>query len=267
MSDPIADLERELLAAADRTQARARHRARTRLLAAVAALAIVAAVALLSFAPWRESPSFLERAHAALVADSGVLHATWSDTTTSTDPPCTVTRGPNEIWIDETPPYRYRALLYGFGFPPGPESCSNAGATEIGGTFDPLETVVFEPPFTLRESSLLFNMPPDPVRVLREALARGSAHDEGEAELNGRRVRRIRVDPLPGCPIPSCADEPTYVYVDPDTFRPVEIAGPAFGERPVRIVVRYPTFEYLPRTAANLALTDIRAQHPDATVP
>ena len=30
---------------------------------------------------------------------------------------------------------------------------------------------------------------------------------------------------------------------------------------------RYLTFEYLPRTAANLALTDIRAQHPDAIGP
>ena len=30
-------------------------------------------------------------------------------------------------------------------------------------------------------------------------------------------------------------------------------------------VLRTLTFEYLPRTDANLALTDIRAQHPDAT--
>lgn len=30
---------------------------------------------------------------------------------------------------------------------------------------------------------------------------------------------------------------------------------------------RYLTFEYLPRTAGNLALTDIRAQHPDAIGP
>jgi hypothetical protein len=32
-------------------------------------------------------------------------------------------------------------------------------------------------------------------------------------------------------------------------------------------VRRYLTFEYLPRTDANLALTNIRAQHPDATGP
>ena len=31
------------------------------------------------------------------------------------------------------------------------------------------------------------------------------------------------------------------------------------------VVGRYLTYEYLPRTEANLALTDIRAQHPGAT--
>jgi hypothetical protein len=33
------------------------------------------------------------------------------------------------------------------------------------------------------------------------------------------------------------------------------------------LVFRYRTFEYLPRTAANVALTDIEAQHPNATGP
>jgi hypothetical protein len=32
----------------------------------------------------------------------------------------------------------------------------------------------------------------------------------------------------------------------------------------VGTLVRYLRFEYLPRTDANLALTDIRAQHPNA---
>ena len=52
------------------------------------------------------------------------------------------------------------------------------------------------------------------------------------------------------------------LYVDPVTFYPVEIHNPEF--RGVSSVVRYLTFEYLPRTPANLELTDIRAQHPDA---
>ena len=49
---------------------------------------------------------------------------------------------------------------------------------------------------------------------------------------------------------------------------------PQRGHRPpggpvvlLQMRTRYLTFEYLPRTAANLALTDIRAQHPDAIGP
>ena len=52
------------------------------------------------------------------------------------------------------------------------------------------------------------------------------------------------------------------LYVDPATFYPVEIHNPEF--RGVSSVTRFLTFEYLPRTPANLKLTDIRAQHPDA---
>jgi hypothetical protein len=35
----------------------------------------------------------------------------------------------------------------------------------------------------------------------------------------------------------------------------------------LKFVNRYLSYEYLPRTAANLALTDIRAQQPDAKGP
>jgi hypothetical protein len=280
MSDPVSDLKHELLAAAERRQGHApargsflrrrAHLGRGRLLLLSATLFTVAGFALLFTAPWSNSPSFLSRAEAALLHDAGVLHVRWEDKTTSTDPGCTVTRGPNEVWIDETPPYRYRAMLYGFppdqaDADPGTTACSHANATELGGTFDPLKTVRFVPPDTLRDSSLLFKLPPDPVRVFREAISEGRAHDEGETLLDGRTVRRIRVDPPSDCPGPGCPDEPTDVYVDPETFHPVEIRGPAGVGKPLWIVTRYLTFEYLPRTAANLALTDIQAQHPTAS--
>jgi hypothetical protein len=91
-------------------------------------------------------------------------------------------------------------------------------------------------------------------------------------QLDGRTVRRIRIDPPSDCP--DCPPKPTYAYVDPETFYPVQIecedcGGIALPGRPIvrfDIVTRYLTFEpNLPRTAANLALTDIRAQHPGAT--
>jgi hypothetical protein len=281
MSDPVTDLKQELLAAADRRHGHASARAgrkrlrghpgRKRLLLTSATMSIAAAVALVFTAPWGNSPSFLERAQAALAEDAGVLHAKWDDTTTPTDPPCTVKRGPNEIWIDLTPPYRYRALVH--GFPPDPANadpaapaCSRGAATELGGTFEPLQTFRFVPPNMLRASSLLFKLPPDPVAAFREAITEGRAHDEGDTELRGRTVRRIRVDP-PACPDRDCPREPGYVYVDPETFHPVEIRGPAGSDtrNPLHIVTRYLIYEYLPRTPANVALTDIQAQHPNAT--
>ena len=150
-------------------------------------------------------------------------------------------------------------------FPPE-SGCSEGTRTEIGGTFVPLETLVFEPPSTLRDSQLLFNMPPDPARVFREAIDRGGAHDEGEMQLDGRIVHRLRLEP---CPDGGCRREASYVYVDPDTFYPVEIRAPAYTDmqKVGDLVFRYQTFEYLPRTAANLKLTDIQAQHPHASGP
>ena len=60
------------------------------------------------------------------------------------------------------------------------------------------------------------------------------------------------------------------MYVDAETFAPVQLLSPGGhigldGRRD--LVVRFPVFEYLPRTNANLALTNLRAQHPDATGP
>ena len=108
------------------------------------------------------------------------------------------------------------------------------------------------------------------MKALREAISAGRAHDEGETQLDGRTVKRIRLDPPSDC-VDACPDErsPSYAYVDPDSFYPVEehgfgYIGPAPGnefrgstDRLARFLVvkRYLTFEYLPRTAANIALT------------
>ncbi len=61
----------------------------------------------------------------------------------------------------------------------------------------------------------------DDVAPLREALAGGRAHDEGQVELDGRVVERIRVDLVPG--------DRRYFYVDPETFVPVRVEGPPGG--------------------------------------
>jgi len=286
MSDPIKDLKRELLAAADRQQRGATlpaGRRPLRGLLAAATIAIAALVALVLTTPWSSSPSFVEKAEAALTPPAGtILHQKWEMTMTSTDPDCAVTRGPNEIWIDETPPHSYRALLNDLPVPdpenddPRALACSSGTAAEIGGTFDSRQTLMFVPPNSIVPwEDVRFAFPLDPVGDLREWLAEGSAHDEGKVQLDGRTVQRIRVDPPSGDCDPSsgCPDEPLYWYVDPETFLPIETRGPgeiALPGRPVvrvELVMRFLTFEHLPRTDANLALTDIRAQHPNATAP
>jgi hypothetical protein len=98
--------------------------------------------------------------------------------------------------------------------------------------------------------------------MLRQALAQGWVKHLGKTTLRGRVVERLRLDPPPGCR--ACPREPGYAYVDPKTFRPVELQPPP-REKGVRDVIRFLTYEQLPRTRVNLALTDIRAQHPAAT--
>jgi hypothetical protein len=246
---------------------------------ALTALTCAIVAALFVSTPWSSSPGFLERAQAALTPPAGsILHVKWELTSTSTDPACRVEHSPSEIWIDQTPPHRYRVLMHTLPPPDASDSdprslaCSNWNAYELGGALDSGETLRFESPNTLRLLPGSFSHPIDPVTDLRESISAGSAHDEGRTQFEGRVVQRIRVDPESTCAFPACPREPFYWYVDPKTYYPIaaEGGGGIQAEKvfvPLDVVVRYLAYEHLPRTAANLALTDIRAQHPDATDP
>ncbi len=245
-----------------------------------ATVVAVTAATLFVSSPWKTAPGFLERVQAAVTPPPGsILHMKWELTSTSTDPPCTVTHGPNEIWIDQTAPHMYRALLDGPPLDlditdPRELACSTGTPSELGASFDMEVTLRFVPPNMLSANTPRFVFPVDPVKDLRIAISAGRAHDEGTMQLAGRPVERIRIDPPNGCPVQGCARKPQYAYVDPETFHPVQIECEDCGVialpgRPVlrlRMVTRYSTFEYLPRTDENLLLTDIRAQHPGATV-
>jgi hypothetical protein len=261
MKDPITDLKHELLAAAERqhrqdTVPAERRALRTRvswprLLVTSATLAIAAGVALFVTAPWRGSPDFLAKAQAALTPPTGtVLHEKWQDTVTSTDPACTATRV-HEIWVEETPPHRYRALVPAL---PGASFCSSAKPVEIGGTLDSHRQLMFVPPNTLSATGPTLQFPSDPVQMLRDALSAGKAVDEGQTQLDGRTVERIRIGD-------------TSVYVDPQTFYPIETDGHVvLGAVVLPSVSHVLAYDYLPATTANLDLTNIEAQHPSATI-
>jgi hypothetical protein len=231
---------------------------------------------------------FLEEVQAALTPRAGsILHVRTETTWTSLDFGCTVTTGPEETWIDQTPPHLYRKLMRYYdplevllAADPRVLACADRGTTEVGGRLNKRQFLVFEPPDTLSVSPVYRAGPqpdPDPVAELRdwirEAIANGSADHEGKTTLDGRAVERIRFD-HPGCPVRPCSTKPAYAYVDPETFLPVQLETPygfVFAPKPgvalrFGFVERYLEIEYLPRTEDNLALTDIRAQHPDARI-
>jgi hypothetical protein len=282
VSDPVRELKRELLAAAERQYAPVRagregaRRRRRWLLLAAATLVIATAASLLSTAPWSTSSSFVERAEAALKPPArSILHQKWTVTTTSFAYGCTVRHRPNESWLDQAPPHRYRLLL---NVPPPPATsrlalaCGNPKGPELGGTLDSSTTLEFAPPNTLLTRSRI-GLPIDPVADLRQRLAAGTAHEAGRGTAWGRPVERIRIDPEPGCSSQGCLWEPFEWWVDPKTLQPVGMMGIGGMSEPgrrfirLRVVGRFLAYDYLPRTAANLALTDIRAQHPSATMP
>jgi hypothetical protein len=249
---------------------------------ALAAIVGATATALFVTTPWSNSRGFLAKAEAALAPPAGtVLHMKLETTSTWTRRFCTVIHGQGKVWVDGASPHSYRLLLNDLPDPADPRAlgCSS-GTSEYGGTYRS-KTLRFVPPNRLSIAQQRFRFSLDPAADLREAISTGRAHDEGKTQLDGRTVERIRIDPPSACPpLANCPREPLYVYVDPETFYPVEIVatlyqveivgGPGtstYSRVGVRDVMRYLTFEYLPRTAANLALTDIRAQHPDATGP
>ena len=242
-------------------------------------LTVVAATAAALFisTPWKQSPGLLARAEAALTPPAAsVLHLATETTYSTKKFGCTVTRGPTEYWIDQKPPHRFRATNE--FIPPVPWEpdapglrelvCTRGTQAEIGGNTNPM--FQFVPPNTLRWSSWQQDVSSlDIVASLRQALAAGHAHHDGKTRLGGRTVERIRWT-QPHCPIRRCKD--IFAYVDPETLYPIRIDSYVLTQNPSGaapilsdLVMRFSTYEYLPRTAANLALTDIQAQHPTAT--
>lgn len=256
---------------------------------ALAALATAVGTALFISTPSKNSPGFLERAQAALTPPAGtILYMRWESGLYSIDPACTITRvpdaelpeavpravlppgaleghpthfwiarGPHEAWIDQTPPHRFRMIK---AWPNGSGECGPAGVTrrELGGDLDSGMELYFVPPDTLAIWPLgTGGRPPDPVTELRKAISAGRAHLEGSTQLDGRTVERIRID-FPSECFDRDAGCASYAYVDPETFNLVRTERHG-------VIDRYLTFEYLPRTAANVALANIQAQHPDAT--
>jgi hypothetical protein len=95
---------------------------------------------------------------------------------------------------------------------------------------------------------------PDQIAQVRAWLAAGQLHGDGEARIDGRRVTRL---------VPTHGQRLRGVkayYVDARTSAPVrwQLNAAQWYD--------FTVYERLPATAANLALTSIRAQHPEAAL-
>jgi hypothetical protein len=107
----------------------------------------------------------------------------------------------------------------------------------------------------------------DPVSALRAAITEGRARAAGTTRLDNRAVQRIDISlpqqpPADAPPLPPShpvIHAEAHAYVEPKTFHPVEIV---YGG----LTYRFLAYKYLPATTANLALTDIHAQHPRARI-
>ena len=251
-----------------------------RAMLAFAAVAVVAAAALSVSSPWKTAPGFLEEVQAKAAVQAAVtppkgaiLHVKWDHIFTSEDPLCAHT-GRHEFWIDTTPPKRYRAIVPRppdqASADPGGLPCLKTTPAEVGGDLGTPSLRFVQPNRLVLDQALYFPSQ-DPWAFALEKISEGRAHREGATQLDGRTLERVRFDPPDSCPAPAaghCPTEPEYGYFDPETLALVAwdyARDPMFPQWRNR--ERYLAYEYLPRTEANLALTDIQAQHPDAIGP
>lgn len=228
------------------------------MLAAVVSGAVVLALTVTT--PWSGGPSVVDRARAALTPEPGaVLHVRWTDRWADN---ADIT----EAWLNS------QGRFHGFV-----TDASTKKRVEIGGTHDLRQSVTYDP---ATNSIGIFLAGPayvlgDPVAELRKQLAEGSATADGEATIGVRKVKRIRLE-LVGV---DCKPVVDYLFVDPETYQPVEYRVIVFNSKPngpapnatvsytrLGLVRRFLTYERLPATPANLRLTDIRAAHPTAKV-
>ena len=174
------------------------------------------------------------------------------------------------LWVQGSTPRRFRAVFPGVAGPTG-EGGGTLSARSVLTLFsyDPA-TNTLKP---LRTGSRVSTAAWDPVAIVRDALAAGRARVRGKTTIGGKQAIRIEIaarDRRGG------AGKALY-YVDPKTYRPIEIDyphlvelrfpfEPVFGNGIYKERIRFSAFKYLPATRTNIELADIRATHPDAKV-
>jgi hypothetical protein len=146
-----------------------------------------------------------------------------------------------EWWQQTSPPHAIRMIKGPVG--QQGESAAN-GVTSF--QYDPDTNTIYERPASAAPTLT------DPVWIVREQLANGSAQAAGTVTIDGASLYRIE---LPNGVVG---------YFDRMDYRPVYIDNPQRGGSVVR--TRVAAYEELPATPENEKLLSITAQHPRATV-
>jgi hypothetical protein len=257
-------------APADPTRGTGRRRLAMRV-AAVTGVAAAIALGTLETLPGGREPSSasaIERAKAALGdADGRILHVVARTTLTGSDG-ATLRTERTETWELTSPPYDTRQVHYSQGV--RREIAFADGTPEI---YDPRRNTIstLSPALDLpergRDANARRSLPPEPLDAgaerlrdgMLDLLRSGGAREDGHVTVQGREAIRI-VAPTEGMTL----------LVDARTYEPIEWSSPVtgIGTTPDRGVqtTRFETYERLPATESNLALLDLRAQHPGAKV-
>jgi hypothetical protein len=300
IGDEVAHWDDVLERAAVPVRRRSRWRSPSRYLLVGAAAAVAAVVALAVAEPWHGGPSILDRAAAAILTPSP-HQILYERITFRPSGFVNVPQLPTvhiRAWVDGARPRAFRIRM---DTPEGkPLSFSGMTVTfpsEIGGkvgsaaglsysfTDQVLDPVLFFAPIT---DAIL-----DPGEYVKASLTSGRANVDGTTTIRGRRVVRIRIAgrPFSGQSPYEIPVTGALFFVDARTDRPVRIEVSA--ALPFRARVGYPLtclgfvmgygcqnnpgphakwvydftdYRYLPRSAVNRKLTNIRAKHPNAQI-
>jgi hypothetical protein len=240
---PALDDYRRLLrdaVARDLTRRAPRRRLHLAPVAAVVAAVIVVAVLTIGGGPAQTANAAILRATvAALTPPPGtILHEQATVTIPGSAP------APFELWAQANPPHAYRVIKWGHEGSFNGTSFSSYDAST--------NTIASGAPGPVAGSS---HEPVDVAATLRALVQAGNAQVVGTTTIQGTPAYELSVsgsgDPW----------ENGTAYVAQSDYRPLLIETTADNE-----TIDFSTYEYLPATAANLALLDLVAQHPGANV-
>jgi hypothetical protein len=227
---------------------------------AVVAAAVVVVLAVLSVVNvfGAGGPSIVEKAAAALdPSANAIIHVKISGN--ESDEGGYTSTWTEESWARTASPYSRRDIQAYAGSPVVETAQDSSGLVQ---SYDAATNTIYQPAqgggFTVAPGQS------DPYRdMILELLNSGDAVVEGNDNIAGRKVIRIVATKDYGS-APDGTRYGTWYYVDPDTKNPVEWKMTRDGGKVVDI--HFDVYEQLPATDDNLALLDLGAQHPGATV-